>query len=225
MRTAVFDLDGTIILNTSGLLLAQEIENLGKFKNWQEFGRAQRLLIDGQTSFNDAIIKLSDLFAAGVKGLDTSSMNTAIDALRKKIIARCGFSRLYHYLRNRKYVLCLLTASPNEATVPLVTELPFDMVFSLQLEIIDGIYTGRHYGAMTANRKIDILNETIFPNCDFAFGVGNTYEDMFIFQKLSLRFIFQNTSVRDIQYPPSFKIKTFVEIIDVLENREKASTA
>ena len=214
----MFDYDETIILNSAGPLLAQEINKLRRFKNWEHFEKSQKLLRDGYTSFHDAISKLTDLLAVGIKGLDTSSMKIAISALEKRIIVRDGFGRLYRHLRDRNYTICLLTSSPHEATVPLTKQFPFDKVFSLQLRVAGMIYTGRHEGPMTSEKKKLIVDREIVPNNDFVFGVGNSYEDMLSFQSLDARFMFDNISVSSVQDLGFVKIRSFNELIEMSDN-------
>jgi phosphoserine phosphatase len=217
VKKAIFDLDGTITKSIGGLLLAQEINRLGKFKNWNTFIKIQALVKSRSISFDSGISRLSKLFANGIKDLDVSTMNESVQALERKIRIRNSFSGLYKYLKNWDFKIYLLTSSPLEATRPLTKIFPFDAVFSLEFEIIGEKYTGRHKGAMTAKRKKRIVDEEILPGAVFSFGVGNEYEDTYVFQNANVCFLFTNNSLLQNGERNFISVKNFKDIMDVLE--------
>ena len=164
------------------------------FKNWDLFLESQKLIADAGTPFDEAITRLTELFASGIKDLPVRIMMKSVRSMKEKIKIRHHFDQLYEVL-SREFEIYLITSSPLEAVRPLSEKFHFNKVYALELEVVGGRYTGRHGGPMTIGRKKRIVEKEILPDSDFSFRVGDSYEDMFMYEKTNLRFMLGDSPI------------------------------
>lgn len=186
----VFDFDKTIIDILSGVELAGELEKMNKFLDYYKFIKGQeRLKCEDRFEYEKGLTYLSGLFAEGTRGVTIKELDEAVTNLKKRVNISPGFTELYKWLKDRNFLLVLISSSPIECT-KIIEEYPFDYYIAFELCKENGRYTGDHKGSMTSTRKIKDL-QPLLSHSSFSFGVGN-YRDMEVFKGFNYKFLIED---------------------------------
>lgn len=218
IRKALFDLDGTIIKESTGVELARILSRLeGDPSKWREFWENQRLFKNSYTTYDDAIEKLSKYFAKGVKNTDVHLVERAVKQLSKYINIRINFSELYSWLVENEFEIFVLTSSPIEV-FGAITNFHFTKTFGLILEKNDK-YTGRCLLPMTTQVKKRIINEKIIQDMAFSFGVSDSVHDLEAYEKLDIKFLLSDSCLQNDRY---FVVSNFLQVKRIINNYWKS---
>jgi phosphoserine phosphatase len=210
-RKAFFDLDGTIIKETSGIELARILTQLEEDRSkWKEFWENQRLF-KVPRNYDHAIQKLSEDFAKGVKNTDIGAVQYAVERLRERINIREGFSELYSWLVKNGFETFVLTASPVEV-FGAIPAFSFTETYGLILEKNEK-YTGRCVCPMTTRTKEAIISNRV-AGASFSFGVSDTFEDIKAYRKLDMKFLLNNSARRRVSH---INVTDFLQIKKLIE--------
>ncbi len=184
-RVVVFDCDSTIIQ-------AEVIDELAKIAGVdREVKQMTREAMAGALDFNEAIRRRVSL----LKGLCADQL----ELLARSISLTPGTEELISALRTMGYKIAVISGGFSFFTNHLKERLNLDYVFANELEIEDGIVTGRIRGAVIdAEKKGQILmeiarREGVSP--DQVVAVGDGANDRFMLQNAGLAIAFNPKEV------------------------------
>lgn len=146
---AFFDLDGTIINANSGKALVRGAYQRGMMSRFELF-RAINLSILYKYNLRDTIHIINDM-VSWVKGLPEKVILDLASEITSSVLIPSVFSELnpeleFHRKRNGKVVI--LSSALRPVCQAIGNHLNFDDVICSDLEVIDGIYTGRPLGEL-----------------------------------------------------------------------------
>ena len=184
---------------------------MGKFSEYNKFIKGQeRLKCENRFEYESGLAYLSDLFAKSIKDVAIREIEEAVTNLKKRININPGFIELHNWLRDKDFLLVLVSSSPIECT-KIIKDYPFDYYFAFEPFSEGGVYTGKHKGTMTSSRKIKEL-QPLLSSSSLSFGVGN-YRDMEVFKNFDYKFLIEDDCNNDNSI---IKIEKLLEIKDHL---------
>jgi phosphoserine phosphatase len=186
-KLMILDLDGTIINGSAGVMLAEELHRSNSFRNWDEFQEQQRLFSDPSYSYDRALQVLTNIYSRGLEGLSREQVDRAASRLRDRAEVRPAFGDFARFCSEAGFRTYVVTSSPVEAAVAILSRFSLDGVFGLNFHTRRGKYLGRAVVPVTTSVKTEIIDGLLTPKPVFSCGIGDTTSDMRAFAGLDLR--------------------------------------
>lgn len=175
MRTVVaFDFDGTLSTRDNVLPFLRRVAGTAKV-NWA-LSLAAPALLAGRRNRAKAIVVRHTLAGRGAAEVERigEELASAIVArhLRSDVVARAEWHR------RQGHSLVIVSASLRPYVAPIGRELGFDAVIATEIEVSEGICTGRFNGGnVRASEKVRRLDAWLGEQPAFVWAYGNSLGD------------------------------------------------
>lgn len=217
-RLVATDLDGTVIKESVAVLLAEELNRRGIFKEFDIWRRNQELFSAEGEDLNAAVRLQSNQYARGVQGLATSDVEEAALSLVPKVHFTRGFERVHDYLQSEGARTVLVTSSPYQALPAILSRFHFDVVLAFCLNTESGRFTGAHGTPMTSAVKRQLLSDLVSGReAHRSWGIGDRPEDLEAFSALGYRILLGNRSLTRTDSPPVYRVTDFDGVLALLQ--------
>ena len=208
-RLAVFDVDGTLTRVESCWQFIHE-----RLSTWERGGKVNaQLYFSGKISYDD----WARLDAALWKGVSLERIRGIVAGIQ----LMDGVEEVFDFLRRNEVRIALLTAGLNLLAERITKHVLVDCYVANELEVKNGILTGRVRVRVSLENKGEILNELLEKfkaKPKECLAVGDDETMIPVFQKVSLGIAFNPRSLKVEKYAKvTVKAKSLKEIIPHIE--------
>lgn len=184
-KIAVFDLDGTVYTHTLTFDVAEELLQDSKFLEERksiELAKhewRQRETTESYWVYNKRVL---DVFERITPQVTPLQMKIAIESVLSKKGKYCYAytTSLIDTLKKEGRLLVAISGSIKNIVEPFALALGFDIVVSSELEVIDGVFTGKR-ASQTNKNKDQLLRDVVEKNnatLEDSIGIGDTHRDI-----------------------------------------------
>lgn len=220
-KLCIFDLDGTLVKESSGLKLTNALREKGIFKeriwekmmNLEQYYKSRLHTING---YDEYIIKLSKFFAKGLSGAKVKDVEKVAREVSNNLKYGDGCKEIIKELKRRKFDLCIISASPSPIVKAISLKLGINNAYGLEVHVKNGLYLGKCKRIMTSNQKKSII-KTISKDYQFSVGVGDTVNDMIAYSNLNARFLLGASDSVENMRINTLRIDNLKEMIQCFE--------
>ncbi len=184
-KIAVFDLDGTVYTHTLTFDVAEELLKSDLFVNERKAIEEAKNIAQERNStesywtYNKKVLEVFEKITPLVTPVQ---MQGAIDSLllHKGKFCYAYTTSLIAKLKNEGRLMIAISGSIKNIVEPFALALGFDVVVSSELEVIDGVFTGKR-ASQTNKNKDALLREVVEryeATLEDSIGVGDTHRDI-----------------------------------------------
>jgi len=215
-RLAVFDVDGTLTRVESCWQFIHE-----RLGTWEGGGKVNaQLYFSGKISYED----WARLDAALWKGVSLEKIRGIVAGIQ----LMDGVEEVFDFLRKNEVRIALLTAGLNLLAERIAKHVPVDCYIANELEVKNGILTGRVRVRTSLENKGEILNgllEKFNAKPKECLAVGDDETMIPVFKKVGLGIAFNTRSLKVEKYAKvTVKAKSLKEIIPHIEKYMKCKS-
>lgn len=152
---AIFDLDRTLLLGSSGPVFQRHLANLGLGSNRSVPGLDAYYKLYEMVGESATAMRLARLAVKASKGWDVDTVRAAAEAAADELVVKVlPFAKqLIEEHREAGRPLVVATTTPLCLVEPLAKRLGFDHVVATRWEVADGVYTGALDGPFIWGRE------------------------------------------------------------------------
>ena len=185
-KIAIFDIDGTIFRSSLLVELSRALVGIGVFPHaaTQEITKEYLAWLDRKGTYKAYIDKMVEIYVKYIKGKKFDSVKHIAEEVisYQKDRAYRYTRKLIKQLKRQDYMLVAISGSPSYIVEAYAKAIGFDLFFGSELEIKNGIFTGKVVNVDSALDKAKIIKSLIktYPSINLkkSLAVGDTESDV-----------------------------------------------
>ncbi len=213
-KIAVFDLDGTVYTHTLTFDVVEELLQDSKFSEERksvELAKHEWRKREATESYWVYNKKVLDVFERITPQVTPQQMKIAIENVlsRKGKYCYVYTTSLIDALKKEGRLMIAISGSIKNIVEPFALALGFDIIVSSELEVIDGVFTGKR-SSQTNTNKDQLLRDVVEKNnatLEDSVGAGDTHRDISMLSLLQNPIAFNpNSALYDEAVKKGWKI-------------------
>ncbi|MBI5530963.1 MAG: HAD family phosphatase [Candidatus Doudnabacteria bacterium] len=196
-KIAFFDIDGTIFRSSLVIELSHALVDAGIFPMAarQQIAKEYLAWLDRRGTYEAYINKVVKIYVKYIAGKKFK----AVDNVAKRVIA-FQKDRTYRYtrdlikrLKKQGYILAAVSGSPSYIVKEYAQTIGFDVFFGTELEVLNGIFTGKVKNLDSALNKAKIvknLAKAFSADLKQSLAVGDTESDIVMLELVGMPIAF-----------------------------------
>lgn len=184
-KIAVFDLDGTVYTHTLTFDVAEELLQEERFQAESDLvalAKSEWKKRETTESYWGYNKKVLEVFGCITPQVTPEEMKHAIERVLSKKGKYCYAytTELIATLKKEERLLVAISGSIKNIVEPFALSLGFDVVVSSELEVVDGMFTGKR-ASETNKNKDQLLRDVVEKHgttLEDSIGVGDTHRDI-----------------------------------------------
>jgi HAD superfamily hydrolase (TIGR01490 family) len=231
MKASIFDLDGTLTLKNKFLMTNFSryltSKNIFPKSSFDEIEKSLKLYFKNNISYREAAFQLTKVYSTALKGVKINVIEKEAEKFVNEEVIK---EYLYHYTKAlvklmKNYGITIgISGAPKEVVEFLGKYLKFDLCYGTELEVENGICTGKMKLNLIIKETKEAILEKIIKekniNLSESFGFGDTDQDLSFLSKVGTP-IALNPDVEMLKLFKKNKWLFFTSKDDVVKNIKK----
>jgi len=193
-RYAFFDVDKTIYdgYSTPDFLKFLAANGVVDKKVIDDYAKLDLKLWKGKITYSDITIESTELFARSVKGLkDIDLQEFENDFFLKQGRLFLWVPKVMDYLYENSFEIILISATVHPILDTFGRFLPVTNYFGSELEILDGVYTGKVLKTLNNGGKSEVIKKVLkdVPKNSLTIGFGDSPGDIEMLRSVDTAFV------------------------------------